>query len=165
MRGSTRVEILKLLRLHEGLSRADLAEALKMNRGNISRSIAQLLKEGWVKERGIQPDDCRESHRGQPPTRIEINPNAFYACGLSIADEIAITLVNALGEEVVTEYLPNHFDRDYETMISKITASIEGMCKSQKGRALGLKFWPSIFTSTSKNLSIPNILTVAKIGS
>jgi predicted NBD/HSP70 family sugar kinase len=138
MRGSTRVEILKLLRLHEGLSRADLAEALKMNRGNISRSITQLLDEGWVKERGIQPDACRESHRGQPPTRIEIHPQAFYACGLSIADEISISLVNALGEEVATKFLPNHFDRDHEGMISKIKTTIQDMCKAHKGRALGL---------------------------
>lgn len=138
MRGSTRVEILKLLRLHEGLSRADLAEALKMNRGNISRSVGQMLEQGWLLEKGIQPDEVRETHRGQPPTRLEIHPDAFYALGLSIADEISISMVNALGEEVCSVQKDNRFGSDAKGMLEDILTWLKDQSREQSGRSLGL---------------------------
>ncbi|MCJ8331964.1 MAG: MarR family transcriptional regulator, partial [Lentisphaeria bacterium] len=134
MRGATQIEILKLLRKHDQLSRADLANKLKMNRGNITRAISQMVKRKWLTENKERSSDYK---RGQPPTFISINPDAFTTVGISISSSIHIVLLNASGELLKQAKLINTFNKSPEDCIAKILDKTKNFISAKPGINIG----------------------------
>jgi predicted NBD/HSP70 family sugar kinase len=137
LRGSTQIQILKLLRVHITLSRADLAEKLGMNRGNITRSVATMLEKKWLIEHQKE-DDKKTSRRGQPPIYLTINPQAFSAIGIAISTSIYISMVDGCGEVTKTIQIPNTLVDNALEAINQICIEVKKLLKSSKGKNLGI---------------------------
>ena len=136
MRGSTQLEILKLLRVNNALSRAEIADKLNMNRGNITRAVAGMLQRKWLLE--CQAEDDGQVRRGQPPILLKINPEAFSAIGITVSTTIEISLVNAIGELQSTNSISNLLPEKPDECIENIIKEIERLLKSSKGCNLGI---------------------------
>lgn len=76
---TSRAILLDLLRVHQGLSRADIARRAGLSEAAVSRTAAQLLREGLITEQGAE-----NSTGGRPGTRLQINPANLLAVAADI---------------------------------------------------------------------------------
>jgi predicted NBD/HSP70 family sugar kinase len=87
---------LHAIRVSGSLTRIDLANITGLTPPAIANITKRLLAEGLIEEAGR-----RRGGRGQPPTKLVINPSACFAVGINIdRDHITIVLVNFLGETI-----------------------------------------------------------------
>ncbi|HVJ01926.1 MAG TPA: ROK family transcriptional regulator [Sphingomonas sp.] len=87
---------LHAIRVGGSLTRVELAEITGLTPPAIANITKRLLAEGLIEEAGR-----RRGGRGQPPTKLVINPHACYAVGVNVdRDHITIVIVNFLGETV-----------------------------------------------------------------
>jgi len=85
---------LHAIRVNGSLTRVDLANITGLTPPAIANITKRLRAEGL-----IAADGRRRGGRGQPPTKLIVNPDACYAIGINIdRDHITIVLVNFLGE-------------------------------------------------------------------
>lgn len=87
---------LHAIRVNGSLTRVELAEITGLTPPAIANITRRLKADGLIAEAGR-----RRGMRGQPPTRLVINPSACYAVGINVdRDHITLVLVNFLGETV-----------------------------------------------------------------
>lgn len=110
---------LHAIRVSGSLTRVDLANITGLTAPAIANITKRLLADGLIEEAGR-----RRGGRGQPPTKLVINPHACYAIGINVdRDHITIVLVNFLGETVarrsreVEFALPDDVRAFYENLI------------------------------------------------
>jgi predicted NBD/HSP70 family sugar kinase len=85
---------LHAIRVNGSLTRVDLANITGLTPPAIANITKRLREEGLIATAGR-----RIGGRGQPPTKLIINPAACYAIGINIdRDHITIVLVNFVGE-------------------------------------------------------------------
>jgi len=97
-----------LLQAREGLSRAELARRVGLNRSSIGSVVAGLAEAGLLRERDERADNdnATESESepdqvGRPGIAIEINPNGGAFIGVEIGIErLAVWVVDLAGEEI-----------------------------------------------------------------
>lgn len=96
---------LHAIRVAGSLTRVDLANITGLTAPAIANITKRLRAEGLISEAGR-----RRGGRGQPPTKLVINPNACYAIGINLdRDHITIVLVNFVGETVARRTLEAEF--------------------------------------------------------
>jgi len=85
---------LHAIRVNGSLTRVDLANITGLTAPAIANITKRLREEGL-----IAADGRRRGGRGQPPTKLIVNPDACYAIGINIdRDHITIVLVSFAGE-------------------------------------------------------------------
>lgn len=85
---------LHAIRVNGSLTRVDLANITGLTPPAIANITKRLREEGLIVSAGR-----RIGQRGQPPTKLIINPDACYAVGINIdRDHITLVLVNFVGE-------------------------------------------------------------------
>jgi len=93
-----------LLQAREGLSRAELARRVGLNRSSIGSVVAGLIDAGLLRERDERADNAAESEPeqvGRPGIAIEINPAGGAFIGVEIGIErLAVWVVDLAGEEI-----------------------------------------------------------------
>ena len=96
---------LHAIRRPGSLTRVDLANITGLTAPAIANITKRLRAEGLIAEAGR-----RRGLRGQPPTKLVINPDACYAIGINLdRDHITIVLVNFIGETVARRALEAEF--------------------------------------------------------
>jgi len=96
---------LHAIRVAGSLTRVDLANITGLTAPAIANITKRLRGEGLISEAGR-----RRGGRGQPPTKLVINPDACYAIGINLdRDHITIVLVNFQGETVARRALEAEF--------------------------------------------------------
>ncbi|RHW19317.1 ROK family transcriptional regulator [Sphingomonas gilva] len=87
---------LHAIRVNGSLTRIDLANITGLTPPAIANITKRLLGEGLIAEAGR-----RRGGRGQPPTKLVINPDACFSVGVNIdRDHITIVIVNFLGHTI-----------------------------------------------------------------
>jgi len=97
-----------LLQAREGLSRAELARRVGLNRSSIGSVVAGLTEAGLLRERDERADndnatasESESDQVGRPGIAIEINPNGGAFIGVEIGIErLAVWVVDLAGEEI-----------------------------------------------------------------
>ncbi|MDJ0278692.1 ROK family transcriptional regulator [Sphingomonas sp. 2R-10] len=85
---------LHAIRVSGSLTRIDLANITGLTPPAIANITRRLLGEGLVQEAGQ-----RRGGRGQPPTKLVVNPAACYAIGINVdRDHVTIVLVDFAGQ-------------------------------------------------------------------
>lgn len=85
---------LHAIRVSGSLTRIDLANITGLTPPAIANITRRLLSEGLILEAGQ-----RRGGRGQPPTKLVVNPAACYAIGINIdRDHVTIVLVDFTGQ-------------------------------------------------------------------
>src|SRR5690349_24153386 len=99
VRSLNKASIIDVIRQAEnGISRAELAEALDVSRTTVSAIINDLLTDGLVLERG-----AGASRGGRRPIVLEINPDAGRVVGVDIGATHLAVLVADLNGRVLAE--------------------------------------------------------------
>ncbi len=135
MRGSTQVQILRLLRQSNGMTRADIARVLQQDSGVISRTIGKMQEAGWVRERKMIHDSTR---RGQPPKLLRINKNAFWTLGIDISMKVDVALIDSLGETRHFQTIPNLLADSPSEGVETIFKTAQKILASATGKILGV---------------------------
>jgi len=95
-----------LLQARRGLSRAELARRVGLNRSSIGSVVAGLVEAGLVRERDERADialggESESEQVGRPGIAIEINPDGGAFIGVEIGIErLAVWVVDLAGEEI-----------------------------------------------------------------
>lgn len=96
---------LHAIRVAGSLTRVDLANITGLTAPAIANITKRLRDEGLIADAGR-----RRGLRGQPPTKLVVNPQACYAIGINLdRDHITIVLVNFVGETVARRSLEVEF--------------------------------------------------------
>jgi len=96
---------LHAIRVHETLTRVDMARLTGLTAPAIQNIVRRLLQEELIVEVGRQ-----RGGRGQPATEYAINRDACFAIGVNIdRDHITIVLVNFVGETLARKLLDIDF--------------------------------------------------------
>jgi len=97
--------VLEVIRLHEPISRAEIARQVGLTAQTVANIAEELILEGVVVTRGR-----RQGQRGQPALELEFNPNGAFAVGLHLdRDLLTAVLVNLKGEQQRIEHHPARF--------------------------------------------------------
>jgi len=99
VRAANRAAVLRLLRRHRQLSRAELARRTSLSEASVSRIIAELLEQGLLVDLGSGPGTG-----GRPGVRLELNEERFQSIGVDIQNwETQVALGTATGRILRTE--------------------------------------------------------------
>ena len=130
-----RLKVVNALRAKSGLSRAQLAKEININKVSMGEIVQDLVDEGVITE-GVK----QESTKGRPGTSLSLNESHAAAIGVDISTRvITITLFSLLGTPVRMERYPSSdftCDTDYfdtinaavEKFTSFSTSPVIGMC-------------------------------------
>ncbi len=112
--------VLGILRTTPGLSKADIARELGLNKVSTGEIVDDLIGQGLVKETGKV-----ESSNGRRPTSLAIVPDAKYVLSVDIGSRYTtVSLCNLLSE-------PKHFERiPTNTEVKKVEEFIVEIIKS-----------------------------------
>lgn len=87
--------LLRLLRQHTGLSRAQLAQHSGLTKSTVSQLVRELMLEGWVSEQGV----TAAIGLGRPSTPLQIDGNTRGLIGVEVAVEaLRVVAVSLLGQ-------------------------------------------------------------------
>lgn len=99
IRGANRALVLRTLRKHSLISRAELARRTGLSEGAVSRIAAELLEDQIIREQGEE-----NSTGGRPGTRLELDPRHHRAIGVDIRQfETRVTLGTLQGQAIETQ--------------------------------------------------------------
>src|SRR3974390_2083769 len=99
VRATNRAAVLRLLRRHRDLSRAEIARRIGLSEASVSRIIGELLAQGLVVDVGSGPGTG-----GRPGTRLDLNQDRFQSIGVDIENwETQVVLGTATGRPLRTE--------------------------------------------------------------
>ncbi|MBT0569484.1 ROK family protein [Curvibacter sp. CHRR-16] len=96
-----RCELMRLLRLQPGLSRAQLAQASGLTKSTVSLLIRELMDDGWVTETQSHSDSDAASPpvMGRPSTPLQVDGTRRALLGVDIGvDTLRAVAVNLRGE-------------------------------------------------------------------
>lgn len=118
---------LHAIRVSGSLTRIDLANITGLTPPAIANITRRLLGEGLILEAGQ-----RRGGRGQPPTKLVVNPAACYAIGINIdRDHVTIVLVDFTGQTLaratrdVDFALPDDVADFYRSVITGLVAEAQ----------------------------------------
>lgn len=118
---------LHAIRVSGSLTRIDLANITGLTPPAIANITRRLLGEGLIVEAGQ-----RRGGRGQPPTKLVVNPAACYAIGINIdRDHVTIVLVDFTGQTLaratrdVDFALPDDVADFYRSVITGLVAEAQ----------------------------------------
>lgn len=135
-----RLRVLNALRENEGVSRAQLARILGINKVSMGEIVQTLISEGSVIEGSKQAVQA-----GRPGTTLSINPDHASVIGVDIQTRVvSTTLYSILGQPIRMERYPSSSfadEKDYFDTINKAvekfqsfsTRPIIGMCIAVNG--------------------------------
>lgn len=75
----SRGTVSRLLRRYRRLSRAEIAQRSGLSEASISRTVAELIKQGIVEEEGVE-----RSTGGRPAIRLRLSNSRYYAVGVDV---------------------------------------------------------------------------------
>ena len=132
VRTANRAAVLRLLRRHRQLSRAELARRTSLSEASVSRIIAELMSQGLLIDLGSGPGTG-----GRPGVRLELNEERFQSIGVDIQDwETQVVLGTATGRILRTERFRTP-PGPLETL-ERIAVSVSDMASSSAEPPLGI---------------------------
>jgi len=128
-----------LLQARGGLSRAELARRVGLNRSSIGSVVAGLAEAGLLRERAeaVSESESESEQVGRPGIAIEINPDGGAFIGVEIGIErLAVWVVDLAGEEIGQQVIP--YDAagvEPEAVVRRIGELVRETCERCFARA------------------------------
>jgi predicted NBD/HSP70 family sugar kinase/DNA-binding XRE family transcriptional regulator len=108
--------LLRLLRQHSGLSRAQLAQESGLTKSTVSLLVRELISEGWITESGSTP----AQGQGRPSTPLRIDGSRRAMIGIEIAVECLRVVGVSLTGEVLCQSEEPLTDRDPQAVSRQV---------------------------------------------
>jgi predicted NBD/HSP70 family sugar kinase len=132
VRAANRAAVLRLLRRHRQLSRAELARRTSLSEASVSRIIAELMDQGLLVDLGNGPGTG-----GRPGARLELNEERFQAIGVDIQNwETQVALGTATGRIIRSERFRT--PQNPAEALDRIAASVAGIIGSLHEPLVGI---------------------------
>lgn len=130
--------VLEMIRLGDGVSRAEIAERTGLTSQTVSNIVRRLLDEGFIVEAGK-----RRLRGGRKPRMgLSINPGAGYALGAHVdRDEVRVALLDLSGEVVAGNQHELSRESEPSGVITLISGAVEDVVEDagvEQERILGL---------------------------
>ena len=119
IRAINKQRVLRLIRAHGPISRADAAEQTGLTRPTISAVVSELLEEGWVEEMGTG-----ESSGGRPPILLRFNPRARFVVGAELSAGHVRAVLSDLAGTVVRRVKHRVESTDPELELDRVEAAV-----------------------------------------
>ncbi|MDD4258523.1 MAG: ROK family protein [Sphaerochaetaceae bacterium] len=155
-RAINRLRVLNIIAKHQGLSRADVARDLALNKVSTSEIVDKLVEEGMVEETGR-----RQTGAGRPPTQLAILKDAKAVISIDVGiRNTSVALVNMAGDILRYERYPTEVKPAPEVLTATIIRNANKILARMKdpsiiaGMAVSLN--GTIEPATGTVLSIPH---------
>jgi glucokinase-like ROK family protein len=123
----------------EGISRAEIAQALNISRATASSIVDRLIASGLVLERG-----AGVSRGGRRPIVLEVNPSAGQVIGVDIgASHVVVVITDLRGKILSESEEPFDITRGPEACLNRVADLVESLvrksgCTWAEVRAVGM---------------------------
>lgn len=138
LREGNRRRVVRLLRIHGPMTRAELSRLAEVSRSTISAIVSGLLEQGLVEERG----ETLTGSAGRPGSLVALNPAAGVAVGIDIDHRHLRVMVADLAHTVLGEATRSlELDHDASatmTLAVELVDEVLGEAGLDRGRALGV---------------------------
>lgn len=116
-----RMALVRQLFANPGLSRADLATAIRLTKSTVSLIVRELLEEGWLGEREV----LVTGDVGRRPTPLFIDPGRLILLGAEVDIESARVVATSLTGEVLATVVANYgSSRTAKSCIGSLSTAI-----------------------------------------
>lgn len=113
--------LLRLIKLHAPISRAELAKRTKLTRATVSALVEELISEYWVVESGIG-----ESSGGRKPTMLQIHNGAGHIIGVDLRSTNMLVIVTDMcGNKVRKSFYPYKQGAQAEEVLQQLLAILQ----------------------------------------
>lgn len=133
--GDTAVALLRLVRVAQPVSRADIARRLGVHRSTVTEIVKPLLGQGLLRETDLADADCSSASRiGRPATGIEFTDDRYFI-GLNLGVRQSRAGAVTIGGQLLAE---STFDtpRDAGEALRLMRAAVADLRFRVKGRSL-----------------------------
>ncbi|MCX7709745.1 MAG: ROK family transcriptional regulator [Clostridia bacterium] len=150
--------LLDLIRIHKGISKADLAKMTGLSPTAAGVITASLLEKGYIHETGTG-----ESKGGRRPVLLELKPHSFFSIGIDMdVDYMNVLLIDITGEILFEKAMNMPQNDDFEKTVTRIEETVISIMKEFKishDKLLGIGISiPGIIDSISgKVVLAPNL--------
>lgn len=114
--------VLDMIKNKDPLSRADIAQLTKLNKGTVSSLVSELIDEHLVIEVGPG-----ESSGGRRPVLLHFNQNAGYIIGIDIGVNYILCILTDLRGNIIEKSYKELQKTNYDYVLSKIYESVDNL--------------------------------------
>ncbi|MDC8787069.1 ROK family transcriptional regulator [Roseateles koreensis] len=104
LKGINRMALVRHLCANPGVSRADLAVAVRLTKSTVSLLVRELLDEGWLVERDI----VASGDLGRRPTPLFIHPSRLLLLGAEVGIDTTRVVATSLTGEILASTVSRH---------------------------------------------------------
>src|SRR5688572_10113845 len=146
----------QIIKQHEPISRADIAQASGLNKATVSSLVNELLEKQLVYESGPG-----ESSGGRRPVLLHYNHVAGYSIGIDVGVNYILGVVTDLKGKIITEHHVRLKNSPFETVMEQVKNIVltlmKGLPRSPYGTVgIGIGV-PGIVDKHGKVLLAPNL--------
>ncbi|MDP4087290.1 MAG: ROK family transcriptional regulator [Bacillota bacterium] len=116
--------VLKLIKNHSPISRADTAQKLGLNKGTVSSLVAELLDEQLITESGPG-----ESSGGRRPVMLLFNQNAGYTIGVDLGVNYILAVLTDLQGNIICQKNEKNESHSFEDTFKLLKTIISSLIK------------------------------------
>jgi len=131
-----KVNVLELIRFHEGISRAEIAKRSRLSPPTVSRIVENLIEDGFVSEMG-----AGQSRGGRRPTMLHFAGEKNLIIGIDLGTTHIYGILSDLNARVIKEIcVPTNVDEGFSRIMDRTSGVIEKLLnegQTKKNRILG----------------------------
>lgn len=116
-----------------GISRAELARRLRLDRSTTGSLVDLLIDRGLVFERPSDTTDVAHPHGGRPPLLLSLHENLGFSIGVELSEGISRATATSLTGKLITESrfpIPEDPARLVETLVTELSPIITEASRS-----------------------------------
>ncbi|EMF0804042.1 TPA: ROK family transcriptional regulator [Klebsiella aerogenes] len=149
-------QLIHLVCSEEGASRADLARLTGMSKAAIGALVKEMLADGLLQE----SDMAASGGQGRPSVTLSLAPDAAYAIGISLIDNLLVlVLMNASGEKIAERLLMPRLE--IPDVIQQLAGEIRSLLNDtliERQRLVGIGFALSAFVDAAQAVCVQSAL-------
>lgn len=137
LRKINRIAMIRLVRAHAGLSRADIAKQTGLTKSTVSLLVQELIDEGWLCEEAI----LATGQVGRRPTPLALDTERLALVGVDVGCDFLNVLVSNLKGEVLYRQMQDFSATSIDGRLDALMPMLQAALHSQPERqCLGIGF-------------------------
>ena len=149
LKNKNAVEILKLIKQNNKISRADLAKILNLTPASITKIVQKLIAEKFILEVGLN-----DSTGGRPPKILKLNNKLGNVISIYLSSDHIDLVLYDLDLNKIHSERHEILIRTQSIIIKTLKSMIENVIKNSKGKTLGIGIAVTGIVNAEKGISV-----------